>query len=62
MVKVASGFSLWSSDRNWTCDCGNLVGRGDEYAVRLRDNEEMCMGCYEDETGHRSSNKKKEKR
>lgn len=50
MRGVAQGFDIWRSDNHWTCECGDPVKRGEEYAVRLRDNEEMCMDCYEDET------------
>ena len=50
MSIARSGFDLFRSDRHWQCDCGEPIGRGEEYAVRLFDNEEVCMECYRDET------------
>ena len=46
----APGYELWRSDRYWECGCGNSVVRGEEYAVRLRDNEELCMECHNEIT------------
>lgn len=50
MASSAPGFDLFRSDRHWNCDCGDMVQLREEYAVRLRDNEEMCMTCYTEET------------
>ena len=47
---VASGFATTFSQTYWACDCSNMIRRGEEFAIRLLDNEEMCMECYEDET------------